>query len=103
MESKYFKRENNGTIQYVYTSDVYDLTINNKGGQLDNNLSAKGNTIDTVINQLTSDLSNTTLKFETLMNVFSECTKGGMIPEELLNNVSAYIYGSQTEPSKKHR
>lgn len=98
MESRYSKKETNGVLQYMYTNDVYDFTINNDSGHLDANLEAKGNSANTVINQLTSDLADTTLKLETLVDVFSKCARSGMIPEE-----PTYIYGTPAESSKKHR
>ncbi|MCI9434478.1 MAG: hypothetical protein HFI86_04330 [Bacilli bacterium] len=103
MESKYTSKKTNESAQYVYTNDVYDLTINNTNGNLAPNLEAKGNDATTVIRQLVEDLSTTTVKLETLMNVFSECIKNGILPEEVSNYISTYIYETPTESSKKSK
>ncbi len=101
MESKYIVKKDNGTSQYIYTNDIYDLIINNNNGNLAPNLEAKGNTTDVVMRQLIEDLSSTAIKLESLMNVFSECVKNGILPEELINTLSTYIYENPTVSSKK--
>lgn len=103
MESKYTSKKTNGIAQYVYTNDVYDLTINNNNGDLAPILEGKGNDAATIIRQLIEDLSTTTLKLETLMNVFSECIKNGILPEEVSNYISTYIYETPIESSKKSK
>ncbi len=103
MESRYISRKTNETSQYVYTNDIYDLTINNTNGNLAPNLEAKGNDATTVMRQLVEDLACTTLKLESLMNVFNECIKKGMIPEEIASYLSTYVYGTAAEPAKKQR
>lgn len=103
MKSKYTSEKTNGTSQYVYTNDVYDLTINNTNGDLAPNLGIKKNDANTVIRQLLEDLSNTTLKLESLMNAFRECVKMGMIPEDVVNYLSTYVYGPLNDESKNVR
>lgn len=100
MKSKYM-RKTNETSQYVYTNDVYDLTISNISGNVDTVIEAKGNDANTVMRQLVEDLSYTTIKLETLMNAFSECIKSGLIPEDAANYLSTYIYETSTKSSKK--
>ena len=103
MESKYISKKTNETAQYVYTNDVYDLTINYTNGNLAPNLEAKGNDAATIMRQLVEDLSTATVKLETLMNIFSEGNKNGMFSEEVSNDISTYIYGTPTESSKKSK
>lgn len=103
MESKYTVKKENGSSQYIYTNDVYDLTINNDNGDVAPNLEAKGNTTDVVMRQLVEDLTCTTIKLESLMNVFGECVKRGVIPEEVANSLATYIYGDSTEPYGKQK
>lgn len=99
MESKYYREEINGITRNVYKNEVYDLTILSNGNV---NMDRRIQEPDTTINQLIEDLARTTLKMQTLMDVFKDCAQRGIIPDEYIDKLSSYVYGMQSEePSKK--
>lgn len=103
MESNYKVKKENGLLEATYTNDVYDLTITKKADDIGVNMNTSwNNDTKTIMKQLSVDLVGATIRLESLMDFINTCAQQGMIPEEVVNQISTILYGTSDETPKKH-
>lgn len=93
MTSKFYSEESNGIVKTIYENSSYNFTVDSNGNA---NLEQKSQEPSMIIGQLEADLAATTLKVQTLMNVFKGCVEQGVLPTELIDKLSSYIYDPQS-------
>lgn len=94
-----------GTIEGRYENGVYNFAISkDSAGHLQGNFTKKTEDFNVIMNQLMQDLSEATVKLETLVGFIGDIQKTGLISAELYEKMLGFVHdGAYQEESSKSR
>lgn len=98
MESKQSIQKQNGETTNTYENDIYNYTICSNGYS---NIYRKTDDPEKTIAQLMEDLARTTTKLNFLVDTIGVWSQQGVISSALGEQISAWVYGSENNKSKK--